>query len=678
MSTTESPQSLFEEFPAVDLAAWTAKVEDELGPSALDDVLEWSSLEGVTMPAYLQREALEEVTHLDPNAPIPPLAEAAEAPANTWTVCQTIDHPDPETANQLARSAVTNGAEALQLILSPPPPPPDRGLALESVDDLATVLDGIDLTTTGLHLGRELRAPVLYGTLREHLSDQGLDPDGLHGSVLYDPVAVLAVGQAKDAEQAFALARHLRTDAADLPHVRSVTVDSRVYHDAHASTVEELAFTLGALAERLARSTERGTSPLTLLDDLQLVVSVSTSYFVEIAKLRALRLLVPQVVAPFVSETGTDRSFSPSDLPLHAETSRRTETIYDPRVNMLRATTEAMAATLGGCDTLSIRPYDASFRPSDDFGTRIARNTQLILRHEAHVDQVADPAAGSYYVETLTDKLAQQAWALLQEVETNGGIVEALRDGSVQRRMKKTCRNQLDAVEERDHVLVGSTHYPALGERRRDDLSLPEGIPPSPNDKAPPVLEAPSMDAIRQALHNGASLPDIYAVLEEEPPAIDPLPRFRVPANIEAIRLRTERVIEAHDGPPRVLLVPLGPTAARSARATFARNVLGVAGFEIEEPLKFDSISEAADAAVEEDADVVVLCSSDAEYAELAPALATALEDRGQDALLLVAGSPDDVDAGGAADLFLYRGCSLRNILETLQDRLDMPVKSET
>lgn len=665
MSETEPVESLFHEFPAVNTEEWKAQVQSELGEIP-DGLLSWSSLEGVTMPAYLHREALDDVRHVDSDGSPPPLAEATDAPANAWIRCQRIHHPDPETANEHARAAAENGAHDLELIVAPTGVD-DRGVRIHSVDDLATVLDGLDLEETGLHFGPVLAGPVLYGMLREILTDSGIDPSSIRGSVAYDPVAGLAADPSPSVDQAFALADSLTRDADDLPQIRSVTVDAGAYHKAGASAVQELACTLGALAERLARSTNRGLDLETLLGPLQVIVPISTSYFVELAKLRALRLLVPQVVKAFAEEDNTDVSFVPSDLFVHAKTSQRTETIYDPHLNMLRATTEAMTAVLGGCDALTVRPYDASLRPPDAFGERIARNTQLVLRHEAHLDQVADPAAGSYYVETLTDKLAQQAWEQFQTLEAKGGIVEALRNGTLQRDISETRKKRLDAVNEREHVLVGTTHYPALDEQRRDDLAGP-GV--SFSNGGPPSLDAPSIDAIRHTLRNGATLDGVCVALRDETAAIEPLPRIRVAENIESIRLRTEEYADAHDGPPRVLLAPIGPPTVRSTRATFARNFLGVAGLAIEEPLKFDTVDEAADTAVEQNADAVVLCSSNTAYADLAPALAAALTDRGHDALLLIAGAPDDIDTDGVADLFIYQESPLKDTLERLQTHL--------
>jgi len=671
MSETEPHGALFDEFPAVDAADWRRAVQDDLGTADIDDFLEWSSLDGISVPAYFRREDLEDLPHVASDAEAPPLADVDERSANGWTICQPVHHPDPDTANEHARDALDGGVSALQLSYHPSS---QSALRPAGPDDVTTLLDGIDLHTTGLHLDEGRGAVGLYIALRESLSEQRIDPQALRGSVRFDPVAAFAAGQVGDIDRAFSLAHDLLRETEGLPKFQSVSIDARVYHDAGTSAVQELTCTLGALTERLARGTEQHWSLSTLLDDLQIVVPVSTSYFVEIAKLRALRLLVPQVIEAFEDETNAESDFGPADLRIHAETSRRTETIYDPYVNMLRATTESMSAVLGGCDTLTVRPYDASLRPPNDFGLRIARNVQLILEHEAHFDQVSDPAAGSYYVETLTNKLAQRAWDQFQQLEAEGGILEALRTGTLQKQIAETRQERRNAVDDRKQVLVGTTHYPSLDEQRRDDLARPDGNSSSNGTGAP--LPSPNLNTIRSVLRDGATLPEITAALRSDESPIAPLPRVRVAEEIETIRLRTEAYAEDHESPPQVLLAPLGPPAARSARATFARNFLGVAGVAIEEPLQFESADEAAAAAVEHDADIVVLCSSNDEYPDLAPALSAALNERGHESLLGIAGSPNDIDVD-QADFFVHQGSPLKETLTTLQKRLGIDVTSE-
>ncbi len=672
MSRSEPLSPLFDEFPSIDLDEWRATVREELGDAFSEDLFSWSSPEGVSMRTYLHRSDLENIPHVDSEGSLSPLTEVDSLPANDWRIRQTILHPDPQAAKEHAQAAIEGGVTDLGLSLFADGFQ-EESPVVKTPSDLATMIEGVDPTTTALHFETGLAGIVLFGAFKDILSAKEGLPNDLRGSISYDPVAALARSSLGKPERAFDIAEELVEEVGSLTDFRPMCVDARVYHNAGASAVEEVAFTIGALSELLARGTERGLHLSTLLDALQLIVPVSTSYFVEIAKLRALRLLVPQVIDAYAEAAETDSSFR-TELPLQAETSRRTETLYDPYANLLRATTEAMAAILGGCDVLSVRPYDAALQSPDAFSARLARNTQLILQHEAHLDQVADPAAGSYYLEAMTDQIAQKAWSHFQELEANGGLLSGLQDGTVQKSIETTRRRRHRAINERTQVLVGTTHYPTLDERRGDDLSSPsETSRPSPTDLPPGSL---SLHSIQTALQDGTDLPTIVESIRPDEPTLGPLPSIRLSEPIEALRLRTEQYAEAQDGPPTVLLVPMGPVSARSARATFARNFLGVAGFEIIEPLKFETPTEAATKAVEADADVVVLCSADDEYDSLAPAVRTELGERDHEALLVIAGHPDQLDDSLSVDAFVYQNAPLRETLEHLQEQLGMTVET--
>jgi methylmalonyl-CoA mutase len=665
MPVSDPLPPLFDEFPPVPTEAWDEKIRDDLGRTDVADVLEWDSLEGVSLPGYLRREDLDEIPHA-----ASALTAAETMPANDWQVRQDLAHPTPDEANRLARSALRRGATALGLVRPSSQPGRAFGLTLDTIDDLRSILDGIPLDEAVLHLDGGPTAPLLLAALQALASERGIDE--LSGSVGYDPVASLAMGVLRDEDRALALADDLVSAAPS--GFRSITVDLRPYHDAGASATQELAFGLGALSDLLARLLDRGHDLSGLLPRLQWSTAVSTSYFVEIAKLRALRLLVPQVVAAFADEADQSIELDPTDLYVQAETSRRTETIYDPHVNMLRATTEGMAAVIGGCDVLSVRPYDASLRAEDAFGTRIARNVQLILRDEAHLDAVADPGAGAYYVEAATDQLAQRAWNQFQNLEADGGLIDGLREGHVQEEIETVRDQRRRKVDTRERVLVGTNHYPAIDETRRKDLEQPPSVRAPDSSVA---LDAPTVDAFRAALTDGRTVSDLLAALAPGENSIEPLPRIRVATNIENIRLRTERYAEETGHTPTVVLAPLGPAKMRSARANFARNVFGVAGFDVVEPLRFETPADAAEAAAQADADVVVLCSADREYPNLTPALKSALTDHGLSPLLLVAGNPDKIDADLPADDFIHQGNLLREKLEALQFHLGIPINDD-
>jgi methylmalonyl-CoA mutase len=296
------------------------------------------------------------------------------------------------------------------------------------------------------------------------------------------------------------------------------------FHDSGAHAVQELAFALAAGVDRLAAG-ER---------DVSFVFAVGSNYFFEIAKLRAARLLWAQAAQVFGVPVCTH---------LHVRTATANKSLFDPYTNLLRVTTEALSAVLGGCDSLIVEPFE--------FSGRLATNLQLLLKHEAHLDQVADPAAGSYYVEWLTDALTREAWKLFQQIEALGGFSHA--QSFIEEAIAASRKTLESAVTSRRRTLVGVNNYPDLQER---------GVSP---------------DA---AVH--------FAWRMAEP--------------FERIRLRTQRHAQLTGKTPLVLLLTRGDVKMRIARATFCANFFGCGGFSIRESAEL------------EPADLVVLCSSDPEY----------------------------------------------------------------
>ena len=388
---------------------------------------------------------------------------------------------------------------------------------------------------------------------------------------------------------------------------------------------------LAGASELIAALTDRGLAAETLVRHVHVRSAVGTSYFPEIAKLRALRGLLGQVCEAYAPGTRHD------DLIVQAVTSGRSMTRFAPYVNLLRTTTAAAAAVLGGCDTLVVRPFTEPQGRPDAFALRLARTTQLILRDEAYLDKVADPAAGSYYIEQLTEAIARRAWALFQEIEAQGGLRAALRSGFVQAMIRESRQARLQAIGTRTRTLVGLNRYPDPDE-------------PSPDAPAAPRREAPDFTG--------------------DP--IDALPPVRDAAGFEALRDRTAAFAERTGHLPHVQLVLFGPRAMRSARANFSRDFFGCAGFRVTEDRGFDDPADAEDTLRTSDADVVVFCSADDAYAEAVPALVAALPDAARP-LLVVAGNPKadraELEAAGI-DSFIHLGTPLLEALEAYQRQL--------
>ena len=366
-------------------------------------------------------------------------------------------------------------------------------------------------------------------------------------------------------------------------------VNAARFHENGATSVEELAFALAEGVDRLAAAQD----PAAEAASLCFVYAVGSNYFFEIAKLRAARMLWAQAATAFGVPPGAARPR------IHARTALANKSVYDPYTNLLRVSTEALSAVIGGCDALTVVP--ARFSP------RLARNVQLILKEECHLDGVADPAGGSYYIEALTDALAREAWKLFQQIESQGGFAAA--QSFIAERLAASRAAKEKALATRRKTLVGVNNYPDLGER---------------------------------------ALPEATDLAQAE---------WRMARAFEEIRLRTERHAAGGGRTPRVLLLKRGDLKMRMARATFCQNFFGCAGFEIVEGAELDAA-----------ADLVVLCSSDSEYLDLAREIVPQTQ-----APVIVAGNPkeqiEELRAAGVAG-FVH---VLSNQIETLtewQDKL--------
>jgi len=403
-------------FPPATYADWLAQVQKDLKDSTVYESLRWTSPEGFTVEPYY---TAEQTASLD-------FSELQNSQKSTpgW-----LNAPDyfaalgqEKALNATLRDALINGAEALVLDV------PADNLSV------ARLLDGIKLSNTPVYfrLAANVDAAQFLQALRQ------VAPYQLRGGMLTDNVTSVT---------------NILSQSTDSPNFRVIGINSHDFHAAGATASQELAFTLAQLAETYANLAETGFSTEQLTAKTIISVSVGTSYFMEMAKLRALRVLLFRV-APAAAGQGVQ---------LHAQTSTFYEAAATPYTNLLRTTTEAMAAVIGGADVLTVRPYDAVLHSETEnqpgeFSHRIARNVSTMLKAESYLDKVADPAAGSYYIETLTHQLAEAAWALFQQVQELGGLAKAIASGYVQQELDKSYAAKVDAVRS-GRVLVGVTKF---------------------------------------------------------------------------------------------------------------------------------------------------------------------------------------------------------------------------
>lgn len=586
------------EFPDATHEQWQHLVEGvlrksgrEVSGAAAEDALSTTLEDGLrTRPLYTARD-----TAPDPGLPgFAPYVRGGRpegATAGGWDVRQR----HAALAEGAVLADLENGVTSLWLVLG------EGGIP---VADLGRTLDGVhlDLAPVVLEAGRETEAAA--EALLRRYEETGTDPKAVRGNLGADPLGHEArTGTPLDFAPFAALAARC---AGTHPGLRALTVDALPYHEAGGSAAQELGASLATGVAYLRELTQAGLGVEAAAGQLEFRYAATADQFLTIAKLRAARRLWARVAevcgAP---EAGAQAQ--------HVVTSPVMMTRRDPWVNMLRTTVATLAAGVGGADSVTVLPFDHALGLPDAFARRIARNTSTILVEESHLARVIDPAGGSWYVERLTDELAEAAWSFFRTVERDGGLAAVLRSGRLRTDLATTWAERSKRLARRREPITGVSEFPLLSEKPVERTPAPE--PPSGG-----------------------------------------LPRVRRDEAYEELRARSDAHLAATGARPRIFLATLGSPAAYTARSTFAANLFQAGGIEPVTGGRFED-SGATEA---------VLCSSDALYAEEAERTAESLRAAGARHVFL-AGRPGD---HSGIDSYVFAGCDAIDVLSATLDRM--------
>ncbi len=609
----EKKEKLFDQFPPISTAEWKAKVEADLKGAPFDKKLVWRTNEGFNVQPMYRLEDIEDLATTNSLPGEYPYLRGTRTD-NNWLVRQEIIAETPAEANRIALDVLTKGVTSLGFKVQAP-----------TAETVATLLNGIDTAKVEINFSCCLKKALpLAEALVAYVKENGT-AETFKGSIDFNPFKKpLRKGATFAADELVKMAGELLDAVKDVRGLRVLAVDSDMLSNAGAYIYQDLGYALACGADWMSLLTEAGRNASEVACRIKFNMGVSSNFFMELAKFRASRMLWAQIVAQYKPECECA-----AKMRAHATTSRFNQTLYDAHVNLLRSQTESMSAALAGVDSITVTPFDAPFKTPDEFSERIARNQQFLLKEESHLDKVIDPAGGSYYVETLTVAIAKEAWKLFLDVEEKGGFLACCNDGEVQKAVRESAEKRHTDVAKRKEILLGTNQYPNVNEMAADKIVELQGSVPCTCNGG-----------------NGC---------ENE----GGLPTKRASSDFEDLRLATEAAAKR----PKVFMLTIGNLAMRLARAQFSGNFFGCAGYEIIDNLGFNSVEEGVDAALEKGADIVVLCSSDDEYAEYAPAAFKYLDGRAE---FVVAGAPacmDDLKALGIND-YVHVRC---NVLETLR-----------
>lgn len=592
----DEKEKLFPEFQPADKAKWKEKAKKDLKGADFNKTLVWHTSEGIELQPLYSSEDIPDPDFTDNIPGSFPFIRGNDSTEKKWYIRQDFYVGAPAETNKNILNAIEGGVTSVGLFTQG-----DQGCpyneAFSDSKKFETLFENVDLEKIPVNFSGTISSAAFVTLLEEIADKRKADKSKIKGTAGYDPLGFLSLkGKFHDNEEmVFKRAKNLIDySKKTFPGLKIIDVNAAIFHNAGANIIQEMAFGLSAGNEYLHQLTESGLSVDDAAQNIQFSFAAGSDYFPEIAKFRAIRTLWALIV-----DTYTPASSESSHMFIHCTSSAWNKTIYDPHVNMLRTTTEAMSSIIGGVDSLTLLPFDFCYKKSDHFSERVARNQQIVLKEEASFDKVIDPAAGSYYVENITHKYAEEALKLFKEIEKRGGYIAAFKEGFIQSLIKENVEKKNHEIALRKKVFLGTTQFPNQNEKTGESVEIK-----------------------KSGITEGGA---IY----------EPLTLYRGASAIEEIRLRTDRSKKV----PEVFLMTLGNPTMRKARAGFASNFFACAGFKIIDNQEFSDTETAIQEAIKSKAPIVVICSSDDEYPVLVPEIAQKLKDK---SILVIAGYPKE------------------------------------
>ena len=578
---------LFQEFPPVTTEQWEEVILKDLKGADYQKKLVWRTDEGFNVKPYYRAEDLNSLEYLETLPNQFPYTRGFKTKDNHWNIVQEITEKDPKKANAIAVNALSKGADTISFCTK----------NVTSYQDLKSLLHNINLETKGVQFRCAVSYLELMKLFVQLIEEQKFDKKKITGAIDFDAI-IFALKKGKfyrNKETDLQEVVELMMLTSELPNFKIVNVNGLAMHNAGATIVQELGYVLAVANEYMAFATNKGIASEKIAAKMQFTLSVGSNYFMEIAKLRAARLLWATLVEQY--QPACDCAYH---IHINTIASSWNKTLYDPYVNMLRSTTEAMSAALGGADSIALKPFDVAYKQEDEFSSRISRNTQIILKEESYFDKIVDPAAGSYYIENLTHSIIEHAWKLFQEMENEGGFSVAMEAGKVKADIEQSAQKRDMDIATRKYILLGTNQYPNINESMLDKIE------------------------------------------EDKTCSSEGLKSYRGAAAFEALRLQTEEYTKKYHR-PKVFLLKVGNLAMRQARAGFITNFFGCAGYEILDNPGFANAEESVRAALNASPDIIVLCSSDEEYATLGVDIVRQIKKNIEKIPVLIAGNPTEI-----------------------------------
>ncbi|XRG80553.1 methylmalonyl-CoA mutase family protein [Rossellomorea sp. GAMAL-10_SWC] len=654
-------ENLFAEFPKPTVQEWRDVVEKSLKGATIEEKLVTKTYEEIILKPMYGEEDIANYPYLNAQPGEFPFVRGTSEQGyleKPWEISQELDCSSPVEFNRVAKHDLDKGQTMLKIQLNESFETnlknnnSNKGLILTSINDFRIAFQNINLEEVPLYIETVNGGQAFFGSFIAYLQQQNYDFNKINGFIGMDPISNLVKEGTLpySLENAYKMMAEItKWSARHTANLRNILVQSHPYHDAGGNAVQELAFAISTGLEYL-REMDNQQIPL---DDAATKIlfsfSVGSNFFMEIAKLRAARM----IFARMLKELGGNEASQ--KMQIHSRTSSWTKTIYDPYVNILRGTVEAFAGVIGGSDSLHVSPFDESIKSSDEFSRRIARNTHLILEKESNLSKVADPAGGSWYIESLTYSLAEKAWELFQKIEEKGGMVKAIQEGFPQALVRQVAEEKSSNIKNRKDKFIGTNIYPNLNETvlekkeldRKEVQGIKENIESSSEHF---VLQSGcSIEDIIDAANDGVTISNILNAMnlvESELPRVNPLNIHRGAQPYESLRQNSQSYKNSTGEFPTVFVANFGQVAAYKPRTDFVTDFFEVGGFKVLQNKGFSSIDDVINSFKKSESKIAVICSTDDQYSEVVPSLTNQIKTINPYAKVLLAGKPsiDDMN----------------------------------
>ncbi len=702
---------LKKEFSVPTFEEWKNQVEKDLKGESFDKKLITKTYEEINLQPLYTSNDIKDIPQVNN---FPGFTDylrgnfASGFNGREWEISQEYNQALPEELNEALRYDLKRGLNSINIILDNPTQlgldadqskageVGKNGLSISGVKKMHVLFNDIDLREQPINITCGFSAFPFTLLFTSYASEVRRSLMNIKGSIISDPYDYLVtLGKLPISfSQIFdeiKLATELMIKS-NSP-IKTIGINGLSYHNAGASAVQELAFSLATGTEYLNKISSKGLKIDEVAKRMKFTFGISSFYFMEVAKLRAARMLWSKILEAFEVNEENRKIF------IHAKTSNLNQTYFDPFVNSLRTTTEAFSAIVGGVDSIHTNTYDESFNVSDDFSKRLARNTQIILKEESHLDQVIDPAGGSYFVEKLTNDIAEAAWKLFKKIDEDGGMLNAIKSEFVQNEIIKVAEQKKKDFAKRKLVLVGTNMYANPKEKplelksvdyesiyfKRVDYTKKYKMSSGADERNQILkrLEKDSdlssyelVDTAIEAYLEGATLGEVSGSLRtsaEKGISVEPIKQFRLAEIFEDLRVTSDNFKKKTGSKPKVFLATMGPLKQFKARADFSRAFFEIGGFEIVYPNGFATADEAVKSAIESKAQAVVICSTDDTYPELVPQLVKGIKEKSKSTAVILAGYPkDQIDEHrkSGVDDFIYLGADAHKIISSLLKKI--------